>query len=113
MNRNERFESLLSESEKAELHHISGEIQKFLSSTLEKSLKAQKCERFCNYHCSFDCPNFQVDEFEEYWDLPASEAGIERIKCSKCQYYDPRCTCNDCYLQGSKECPEYGGGKES
>lgn len=40
VNRNERFESLLSEGEKAELHHISGEIQKFLSSTLEKKIES-------------------------------------------------------------------------
>ena len=68
-----------------------------------------KCELFCNYHCiTDDCPSIQADAFEEKYDLPASEIGLERIPCSKCIYNDKRCTCDDCYFQGGKECPQEG-----
>lgn len=68
-----------------------------------------KCNQFCNYHCSYDCPNFAVDDFEEKYDLPASEVGLERIKCEKCGYNDSHCGCRDCFFVGSKDCPENGG----
>ena len=67
-----------------------------------------KCDHFCNYHCStFDCPNIQADAFEEKWDLPAFEGGYQRVKCKKCQYYDKRCNCTDCYFYQSEDCPNY------
>lgn len=70
-----------------------------------------KCEHFCNYHCcTSDCPHIQCDACDEYWGNGiAEDIGLERIKCSECQYYDKRCTCEDCYFKGSEECPEYGG----
>lgn len=68
-----------------------------------------KCNQFCNYHCSYDCPNFAVDEFEEKHDLPASEIGLDRIKCKECYYNDKLCGCEDCLFEGSKDCPENGG----
>lgn len=73
---------------------------------------AMKCENFCNWHCSTtDCPNIQCDEFEEYWDVPAEDTGLERIKCKDCRYNDKHCGCDDCYFKSSKECPEYDGGE--
>lgn len=68
-------------------------------------MKAIKCEYFCNAHCSYDCPNFQVDAFEEHWDLPASEVGLERVKCKDCEYNIRHCDCTDCYLYCSDDCP--------
>lgn len=60
---------------------------------------------FVNGHCAYNCPNFQCDEFEERFDLPASEAGYERIKCKDC--YLNSGECEDCLFQfDSKECPE-------
>jgi hypothetical protein len=59
---------------------------------------------FVNGHCAYNCPNFQCDEFEERFDLPASEAGYERIKCKDC--YLNSGECKDCLFQNCKECPE-------
>ena len=71
-----------------------------------------KCECFCNWHCcTSDCPSIQCDMFEERWDLPASDGGYEHVDCKDCAYNDRHCTCDDCYFQGGKECPEYGGEK--
>lgn len=66
------------------------------------ALKHKSC--FTNAHCCFECPNFQCDEFEERFDLPASEVGLERIKCKDC--YLNSGECEDCLFQHSKECPE-------
>lgn len=62
------------------------------------------CENFCNSHCEYDCPNIQIDMFEERYDLPASEIGLERITCKNCQFNIKYCDCNDCYLKNSKDC---------
>lgn len=62
------------------------------------------CEHFCNEHCSFDCPNFEIDIFEERYDLPASEIGLERVSCKDCQYSDKNCDCDDCYFRNSENC---------
>lgn len=68
----------------------------------------KKCERFCNGNCTVNCPNQTVDGFEDKWDLPASEIGLERVKCSNCNYRDSDCTCYDCYFVGDKRgCAEY------
>ena len=61
------------------------------------------CERFCNYHCSYDCPNIQCDEIEERYDIPCTDAGLERVKCKQCIYNIDKC-CDDCYLQNSIYC---------
>lgn len=64
-----------------------------------------KCSSFCNAHCSCsDCPNIQADTFEDRFDLPASEIGLERIDCKDCEYNDKLCGCEDCYFSGSKYC---------
>ena len=68
-----------------------------------------KCECFVNAHCAFDCPNAKMEEFEDRYDIPASDAGYERIKCKDCNYFDKYCDCEDCYLMGTEDCPKYGG----
>lgn len=65
-------------------------------------MKRKPC--FTNGHCCYDCPNFSVDEFEEYFDLPASDAGLERIKCKDCYYNTGNC--EDCLFQNTEDCPE-------
>ena len=62
------------------------------------------CEFFCNAHCSFDCPNAAIEAFENKYDIPASDAGYEYIKCYDCSYNDKFCSCDDCYLLGSEFC---------
>ena len=67
----------------------------------------QKCSNFCNAHCSCsDCPNIQADTFEDRFDLPASEIGLERIDCKDCWYNEKYCTCDDCLFQNSTYCQE-------
>lgn len=69
-----------------------------------------KCECFCNGHCcTSDCPNIRCDEFEEYYDIPASDSGYERVECKDCIYDDQHCDCDDCYFNGSEHCPKNGG----
>lgn len=71
------------------------------------SKKENRC-CFCNYHCSLDCPNFQVDAFEERYDLPASEIGLERTRCSACQYQTYECS--DCYFENTDKCRRCNNG---
>lgn len=59
-----------------------------------------KC--FVNIHCSSDCPNFAVSEFEYIYDIPASDAGLERIQCRDCHYNTGRC--EDCLLSHTEVC---------
>ena len=73
-----------------------------------------KCENFCNAHCAFDCPNASIEEWEDRFGLDAKrELGVERVKCRDCRYADKRCTCDDCYFKGGKECPEKEGQNEN
>lgn len=65
-------------------------------------MKHKDC--FVNEHCSYCCPNFQVDYFEEKYDLPASEVGFERINCKEC--YLNSFECVDCYFENTDMCPE-------
>ena len=68
----------------------------------------KKCECFCNGNCSVNCPNQSVYAFEDRYDLPASEIGLETTKCRSCSYRDSDCTCYDCYFIGSKNgCPNH------
>ena len=51
-----------------------------------------------------DCPNIQCDAFEEKFDIPCSDAGLERISCKKC-YYNTG-ICQDClFLDNPDYCP--------
>lgn len=61
------------------------------------------CENFCNYHCSYDCPNIDCDKIEEYYDIPCSDAGYERVKCKDCLYNKHK-SCDDCYFQNTEHC---------
>ena len=61
------------------------------------------CEKFCNYHCAFDCPNFACDVFEEKFNLPCEEIGLERISCKSC-YLNQCLSCDDCYNQNTEHC---------
>lgn len=61
------------------------------------------CKNFCNYHCSFDCPNFRCDAFEDKFDLPCSEIGLERVKCKDC-YFNKNLSCDDCYNKNTELC---------
>ena len=64
-----------------------------------------KCAYFCNSHCcSYDCPNIQCDIFEERYDLPCNDVGLERLSCKQCSYNDKYCTCDDCLFLGSEDC---------
>ena len=63
-------------------------------------MKRNKC--FVNGHCAYDCPNFEIDTLEDYWDLPAQEAGLERIKCKEC--YLNTFDCEDCLFQNTDMC---------
>ena len=65
-----------------------------------------KCENFCNAHCSFDCPDADAEYFEDKYGIPASDGGYEHVECKDCVYADKRCTCDDCYFKGGKECPK-------
>lgn len=41
--------------------------------------------------CSFSCPNDNCDFFEDLYELPFSEAGLERISCRDCYYNSGLC----------------------
>lgn len=69
-----------------------------------------KCEDFVNAHCSYDCPNANLEYACDRWDLDPSDFGMEYIKCKDCYYYDDNCTCNDCYMENNKDyCPKAKG----
>lgn len=61
------------------------------------------CKNFCNYHCSYDCPNIRCDWIENYYDIPCSDAGYERTKCKDC-IFNKNNSCDDCYLQNTENC---------
>lgn len=69
-----------------------------------------KCESFVNGHCSYHCPNADLELRCQTWDLDPSDFGMEYIKCRECNYYDDNCTCNDCYMKNNKDyCPKAKG----
>lgn len=68
-----------------------------------QSMKHKSC--FTNKHCCFSCPNAAADEFEERFDIPASDAGYDRIESCKVCYLNTG-ECEDCLFQNSKDCPE-------
>lgn len=75
---------------------------------MKRKINKENRECFVNGHCCYDCPNFQVDLFEDKYDLPASEIGLERVKCSDCHYqtYD----CKDCYFENTDNCRRCNNG---
>lgn len=66
-------------------------------------MKIKQC--FVNRHCAFNCPNAAADYFEEYYDIPAIEAGYERISSCKVCYLNTG-ECKDCLFEHSENCPE-------
>lgn len=69
----------------------------------KKAMKHKSC--FTNKHCCFSCQNAAADEFEERYDIPASDAGYERIESCKVCYLNTG-ECEDCLFQYSKDCNE-------
>lgn len=52
-----------------------------------------------------DCPNIQCDAFEEKYDCPASDAGLERIPCRLCHWNTGKC--EDCLFEKNPDyCPK-------
>ena len=67
-------------------------------------MKHRQC--FLNAHCSYDCPNFQIDIANERYGYGiADDMGLEEVNCKDCHYQSGECS--DCYFEHSKECPEY------
>ena len=67
-------------------------------------MKHRQC--FENAHCSYDCPNFQIDIANERYGYGiADDMRFEKVNCKDCHYNSGRC--DDCLFEHSKECPEY------
>lgn len=85
----------------------------YLKKLLKKGLKFYrrnrlKCSEFCNGHCAYECPNIEVQRFEDWYDLPAAEIGLYETSCRNCRFYDRYMTCSDCYFQFDKLCKYHG-----
>lgn len=64
---------------------------------------SERKQCFVNYHCSFDCPNFQLDEIDDRYGFGiADDMGIERISCKQCLYNSGKC--DDCLFVKSSDC---------
>lgn len=63
------------------------------------------CPEYTCGYCCYECPNSRIDEFEDYYDLPASEIGAERISCKECYLNDGQC--DSCYFQNTEDCPNF------
>lgn len=73
-----------------------------------KRKKRKQCFTAPQCSCA-ECPNIQCDAIEERYDIPASDAGLERIKCKDCHYNTGKC--EDCLFRfDKKECPEVQNG---
>lgn len=60
---------------------------------------------FVNYHCSIDCPNFQIDLIDDRYGFGiADDMGLEKISCKQCCYNSGKC--EDCLFAKTKDCPE-------
>ena len=71
---------------------------------------------FVNAHCSYGCPNFQIDTVNERYGYGiADDMGLEKVSCKDCCYNSGKC--DDCLFEHSKECLEYSakmdGGDEN
>jgi hypothetical protein len=67
-------------------------------------MKSKEC--FVNAHCSYDCPNFQIDIANERYGYGiADDMGLEKVSCKDCCYNLTEC--KDCLLEHSIDCPEY------
>ena len=61
----------------------------------------KKC--FTNYHCSYDCPNIEIDICDDKYGYGiADDMGLKRIKCSECGYNTGEC--EDCLFYENIEC---------
>ena len=70
----------------------------------KKTTKRERC--FVNAHCSYDCPNLQIDIANERYGYGiADDMGLEKISCEDCCYNSAKCS--DCLFEHSKDCPEY------
>lgn len=64
-------------------------------------VKHKNC--FVNFHCSYDCPNFQIDIVNKKYGYGiADDIGFEEINCYDCSYNSGKC--NDCLFEHSKDC---------
>ena len=78
--------------------------KKYEEVQLKIKTKTKSC--FVNAHCSYDCPNFQIDiPNEKYGYGIADDMGLEKVSCKQCRYDTGRC--EDCLFVNSKDCPEY------
>lgn len=67
-------------------------------------MKHKNC--FVSPHCSYDCPNFQIDIVNEKYGYGiADDIGLEEINCYDCSYNSGKC--NDCLFENSTDCKEY------
>ena len=70
----------------------------------EKTTKRERC--FVNAHCSYNCPNFQIDIANERYGYGiADDMGFEKVSCKECRYNSGKC--EDCLFEHSDDCPEY------
>lgn len=60
---------------------------------------------FVNAHCSFDCPNFQIDIVNERYGYGiAEDMGFKEISCKECYYNTGKC--EDCLFFNGSECAD-------
>lgn len=63
-------------------------------------------ECFVNFHCSSDCPNFQIYRVDQYYGYGiANDIGLKEISCKDCYYNSGKC--EDCLFEHSQDCPEF------
>ena len=106
MNRNERFEAVLTGEQAAELRKLSADICKDLSGRMAKK-KHKECFT-CAWCCTTRCPNIEYDTADERFGYGiADDIGLKRVTCSKCFLNSYQC--KDCYLENTEDCPEIGG----
>ena len=72
----------------------------------ERTMKCGQCFCFVNAHCSYDCPNFQIDIVNDRFGYGiADDMGLEKISWRECCYDSGKC--DDCLFENSRDCPEY------
>ena len=67
-------------------------------------MKNKNC--FSSFHCSYDCPNFQIDIVNERYGYGiADDIGLEKINCNDCFYNSFEC--KDCIFEHSVDCSDF------